>query len=360
MSDSKISALTAAAAVADANEFAINEAGTSKKVTGSQIKTYAQTSVDAITLNGKTFAAPAAIGSGTPAAGSFTTVGATGQITSTLANGTAPLVVASSTNVANLNASSLSGATMASPGAIGGSSAAAGTFTVLTANTSAALTSPTFAAGSATAGSWPIHTPGSTLLTSAVAGAVEVDGNCFYATTEASNRGVVPVTQYIRQHADRAAFANDTNQHPIFDSVTNGTITIGTGNYTYEALIQCKVMSATSGNVKWSLKGGGGATLASVLQMIMGVDGALDSQAAISASVLVVETASTGTNIVAASTGTIVTLRAFGSFECTGAGTIIPSIAQTTAVTTAVVTAGSYFRLTRIGAAATVSVGNWS
>jgi trimeric autotransporter adhesin len=56
----------------------------------------------------------------------------TGQIVSVAATGTAPLVVASTTNVANLNASSLNGATFAAPGAIGGTTAAAGTFTNLT------------------------------------------------------------------------------------------------------------------------------------------------------------------------------------------------------------------------------------
>lgn len=40
MADTKISALTAATAVVDANEFAINEAGTSKKVTATNIATY--------------------------------------------------------------------------------------------------------------------------------------------------------------------------------------------------------------------------------------------------------------------------------------------------------------------------------
>lgn len=40
MANVKISGLTAAAAAAGANEFEINEAGTSKKVTGSQILTY--------------------------------------------------------------------------------------------------------------------------------------------------------------------------------------------------------------------------------------------------------------------------------------------------------------------------------
>jgi hypothetical protein len=43
MPDSKISALTAASAAAAANELAINEAGTSKKVTLTQVKTLMQT-----------------------------------------------------------------------------------------------------------------------------------------------------------------------------------------------------------------------------------------------------------------------------------------------------------------------------
>lgn len=52
--------------------------------------------------------------------------------TSTVATGTAPIIVASTTNVANLNASSLSGATFAAPGTIGGGTPAAATFTTLT------------------------------------------------------------------------------------------------------------------------------------------------------------------------------------------------------------------------------------
>jgi hypothetical protein len=47
------------------------------------------------------------------------------QLTSTVAIGTAPLVVTSTTNVANLNASSLNGATFAAPGVIGGGTASA-------------------------------------------------------------------------------------------------------------------------------------------------------------------------------------------------------------------------------------------
>ena len=73
------------------------------------------------------------VGATTAAAGAFTTVSATGVITSTQATGTAPFTIASTTNVANLNASSLNGATFAAPGAIGGTTASAGTFTALTA-----------------------------------------------------------------------------------------------------------------------------------------------------------------------------------------------------------------------------------
>lgn len=54
-------------------------------------------------------------------------------ITSTVPNGTAPFIVASSTNIPNLNASSLNGATFASPGNIGTGTPGSGNFTTITA-----------------------------------------------------------------------------------------------------------------------------------------------------------------------------------------------------------------------------------
>jgi len=74
------------------------------------------------------------VGATTASTGAFTTISATGVITSTLVTGTAPFTVASTTNVANLNASSLSGATFASPGAIGSTTAGTGAFTTLAAS----------------------------------------------------------------------------------------------------------------------------------------------------------------------------------------------------------------------------------
>lgn len=49
------------------------------------------------------------IGNSTPNTGAFTTVSASGQITSTVSTGTAPLVIASTTQVNNLNAQFLGG-----------------------------------------------------------------------------------------------------------------------------------------------------------------------------------------------------------------------------------------------------------
>lgn len=79
-----------------------------------------------LTLGGTLdLSSPPAIGGTTASTGRFTT------ITSTATTGTAPFTVASTTNVANLNASSLNGATFASPGTIGGTTASAATFTTL-------------------------------------------------------------------------------------------------------------------------------------------------------------------------------------------------------------------------------------
>ena len=85
-------------------------------------------------LGGATFGSPGAIGNVSASTGLFTSIGASGQISSTVSTGTAPFVVSSSTVVANLNASSLGGATFASPGSIGNVSAGSGAFTSLAAN----------------------------------------------------------------------------------------------------------------------------------------------------------------------------------------------------------------------------------
>lgn len=99
-------------------------------VTGKLIKNNASVTIAANVLTALGFAGPlnGSVGVTTPSTGKFTTV------ESTITTGTAPLVVASTTNVANLNASSLGGATFAAPGSIGSGTAATGAFTTLSAS----------------------------------------------------------------------------------------------------------------------------------------------------------------------------------------------------------------------------------
>jgi len=116
MANVKISGLPAATSVTAGTDVApLVSGGITTKATPQQI-------VNAGLL------APGAIGSGTPSTGKFTT------IESTIATGTAPFTVASTTVVANLNASSLGGATFAAPGAIGSGTASTGAFTTLSAS----------------------------------------------------------------------------------------------------------------------------------------------------------------------------------------------------------------------------------
>lgn len=76
--------------------------------TGSAPFTVASTTnvanLNASSLNGATFASPGAIGGTTPGSIAATTISASGQISSTLASGTAPFSITSTTPVANLTA----------------------------------------------------------------------------------------------------------------------------------------------------------------------------------------------------------------------------------------------------------------
>ena len=111
-------------------------------VTGKLIKNNASVTIAANIITALGFSGPlnGTVGATTPATGKFTTV------ESTITTGTAPLVVASTTNVANLNASSLSGATFAAPGSIGSGTAGSGAFTTLSATGVTTLSAGTVSA----------------------------------------------------------------------------------------------------------------------------------------------------------------------------------------------------------------------
>lgn len=233
----------------------------------------------------------------------------------------------------------------------------------------APLASPTFtgtvnlpgttiiAAGSASANSWPKMTAG-TVLTTAEDGAIEVDADCFYLTTDAGNRGVVATRHLCRADATRT-FTSNTNQQAIFTTPANGTLTLETGCYLFEGLIAMTSMSGTSGNGKFSLIGAGSATLGSILWQADGYDAAAEAAAGATGGGWHVIATQTAVDIVTAAVATALCFSVKGTFEVTGAGTIIPSFAQTTAAG-AIVSVGSYFSCSRIGSTSLTSVGQWT
>lgn len=142
----QVSGVTSASSVTTAGGY------TSTVATGTAPFTATSTTVcpnlNVSQLLGGTWAAPGTIGSGTPSTGAFTTLSASGVITSTLANGTAPFTVASSTVVGNLNVSQLLGGTWTAPGTIGSGTPSTGAFTTLT--TTGNLTLASTGSGNAT------------------------------------------------------------------------------------------------------------------------------------------------------------------------------------------------------------------
>jgi hypothetical protein len=151
VADTKISALTAAGSAAAANEYAINEAGTSKKVTGTQVKTFVNTA-------------------------------------------------------------------------------------------------PVFAAGTASAGTWPVMTSG-TLLTAAEAGAMEFDGNLHYRTTDTTaGRQLAHDQMVFYTTADGsaigAAIADAFGSNSAFTTISGAV---------YEINYHCWYLKSTAGTSTWTV-----------------------------------------------------------------------------------------------------------
>ena len=216
-------------------------------------------------------------------------------------------------------------------------------------------TAPAFAAGTASANTHPKLTAG-TLLTTAEVGALELDANCFYGTTDAGNRGVIPIVHFIRRNATRT-LPSDSNENAIFNDPTNGRLTLETGTYMFEALMQVTSMSATSGNALIDWLGAGTATCGAWMWYYSALDNSTPTTGATNQGAIRV-TQDSAASIATAGTGTGLNVFTRGTFEVTGAGTLIPSIDLVTGAS-AIVGIGSFFSCYRVGSDAVVSVGQW-
>lgn len=149
-----------------------------------------------------------------------------------------------------------------------------------------------------------------------------------------------------------------TAAQKLFNVSANGAVAITPGLYWMELDAQITGMSGTSGNGAFSFAGT--AVLANPrLLHSYGLDATTQTTAAALGGAFVQGGTAFTTNTVTAATGTAVGLAVRGIFACTTGGTLIPSIALTTAAA-AVVKAGSCFTLERMGAATDTSRGSWS
>ncbi len=151
--------------------------------------------------------------------------------------------------------------------------------------------------------------------------------------------------------------ANTTAVQKLFNWSANGALTLPTGAYLFDMALRINTMSTTSGNGQISL--GGSATLVRILQAFQGGDSAalnIPDTWTFSTSL----TASSDTNVVTATIQANLNLLVRGVFDVTVVGTVIPQIALTTAITTALVKTGSYFCVQRLGAAGVATSGAWS
>lgn len=203
----------------------------------------------------------------------------------------------------------------------------------------------------------PLKLQAGTNLTTAEDGAIEYDGNCFYGTNDAGNRGVMPAMHYIRTQTPKN-LPNDTNENALFDSPANGRLTLEAGVYRVTGLIHITGMSASAGNVAFDLLGAGTATIDSWLWHNWGTDNTTPANATSMTGTfpLTQQSAAGVVNIIG--TGTAVAWSVNGTFDVTSAGTMIPSVTQANA-SAAVVSVGSFLEFWRIGATDVVSVGQF-
>lgn len=152
--------------------------------------------------------------------------------------------------------------------------------------------------------------------------------------------------------ASQAIFSNTAG-------LTTGALTVDAATtYEFEAMLNLSSMSATSGNMGFSILGAGTATFTSAMWAANGLDATAQTTAAAIGGMYSASATATG-NIVTAATGTALHVHIRGMFRVNAGGTIIPSLQLTTA-TAAVLGVNSYFKCTNIGSNTFQNIGRWA
>jgi hypothetical protein len=188
-------------------------------------------------------------------------------------------------------------------------------------------------------------------LGSATTGTFEFENPAFYMTGATSQRGAVLVDQYTIQTATHT-LTSQTAAQALFDSTTNGEVTLVPGTYEFECQFSLSSMSGSSGSFGFAL--GGGATFTEYWWSL-----ATKSTLATAANGQVTYNTAANTTLVSANTNTVAFARIHGVVIVTVGGTVIPQVSLGVAAA-AVVGVGSFFKIRALGGATAASSGNWS
>lgn len=178
-----------------------------------------------------------------------------------------------------------------------------------------------------------------------------------YITTPTSS--VVVPGYIIGASTSTLSLTSTTSSQKLFNMSTNGAVAVaGSTTYLFEVMFSITGLSATSGNCKFDLLGAGTATITSQAYLTDGLDASTLTTAGAGGISYNTASPSVG-NIVTAATGTGVAARVHGIVRVNAAGTLIPSVALTTA-NTGTVGINAYLWAFPIGSNTVTTVGTWT
>jgi len=167
-----------------------------------------------------------------------------------------------------------------------------------------------------------------------------------------------PQVNWIMQTGDRS-LTNSGSEQKIFDTTTNGTLTLPTGVYEFLAFVYITGMdTGGSSNAAFDPIGAGTAVADRFGYQAFGQDnnsplnaGAMGRSATV--------TQQTVASAITSGTGSGMVMQVMGMFRISTGGTIIPSITLAVAAA-ATLKAGSHFRISKIGESSETYVGAWT
>jgi hypothetical protein len=199
----------------------------------------------------------------------------------------------------------------------------------------------------------PITLASGTNLTTAAAGAMEYDGTVHYKTNNASNRGLSPAVQYAILNNTTYTLTSQTAAQALFNASATGAITLPTGFFEFECYYALTSMSSTSGSFGFALAGTATYTQAWTATALKNAAGSAGATAGTSYNT------AANTTLVTANTTTTAWAYIKGTIRVSVAGTVIPQVSLGQAAA-AIVSAGSYFKITQITNTTNQTIGNWS